>query len=152
MRIYKKNGTILITAELDEELIAKYKKEIEEEVDRQRSQASLAANKAAAETERLVKLLVRHNSYILKMGMRFDYQQTDDIDHIDGYLITDGETVRIILKRHLTDSEKYEGVNSLMENIKGTIKPGVYLWRANGSTVKPIRINRDTGLNRTNCA
>lgn len=51
-----------------------------------------------------------------------------DLEGIDGYVVANGVTARIVLKQSLNDLEKAEGVRYLLEQSEHGQKVGVYLW------------------------
>lgn len=56
-----------------------------------------------------------------------DIEETD-LEGIDGYVVANGVTARIVIKQSLTDAEKKQGVQCLLERSQHGRKVGVFLW------------------------
>lgn len=51
-----------------------------------------------------------------------------ELDGIDGYVVANGVTARVVIKDTLSDDEKLRGVQYLLEQSEHGRKAGVYMW------------------------
>lgn len=62
--------------------------------------------------------------------MEYNYKESSVLTNIDGYVVTDGETIQVTLRADLNPSQKQKGVSTLLKYAE-TGQPAVYLWNAN---------------------
>lgn len=58
------------------------------------------------------------------------YRESDALTNIDGFLVTDGHTVRVTIRSRLATRDKQRGKQELISRFRTNQKPGVYLWNS----------------------
>ena len=58
------------------------------------------------------------------------YRESDALTNIDGFLVTDGDQVRVTIRARLHPSDKARGKEALLDLFRSNSRPGVYLWNS----------------------
>jgi hypothetical protein len=59
----------------------------------------------------------------------YEYKESDILTNIDGYVVTDGEIIQVIVSAHLSNLEKQRGVSEMLKYTEAK-KPAVYIWHS----------------------
>ena len=63
-------------------------------------------------------------------GERIVESESPVLTHIDGFLVTDGDSARMTLRSQLSREEKEQVRKGLMRYLTSDGQPGIYLWDA----------------------
>ena len=63
-----------------------------------------------------------------------EVRESNALSNIDGFLVTDGNHVRVTLRAGLSSSDKAKGKQALLSRMGG--KPGVYIWNRGDSQAR----------------
>jgi hypothetical protein len=68
---------------------------------------------------------------VLNPKVDYEYEETDQLSNIDGYLATTGVRAKIVLRATLTQEEKDTGMQELLKQMEYKQEPRVHLWKLN---------------------
>ena len=63
--------------------------------------------------------------------VNYEYEETDHLSNIDGYLATTGVKAKIVLRATLTKEEKEKGMQELLRQMECEQEPRIHLWKLN---------------------
>lgn len=62
---------------------------------------------------------------------KVEVQYSNNLDNIDGFLVTDGRRARLTLRASLNQRDKERGRDYLLRSMRESPDEGVYMWRVN---------------------
>jgi hypothetical protein len=57
-----------------------------------------------------------------------EVRESNALSNIDGFLVTDGNRVRVTLRANLSPLDKARGKSALLKRMRSSGEPGVYIW------------------------